>query len=472
MSLTERDSHQVDGRSPERRSDKGKIWWSNGFFFIALHLFAIYGALYLSPISQVDKRTLILCFISFQSASFGITIGYHRLWSHRAFTARLPLRIALAWMGSLGFQGSIKWWVMRHRLHHRFTDSPVHDPYAATRGLFYAHCGWIFRKPTYSRMKLLDRTDLEADPVVRFQHRFFVPIAVFSGMALPYLIAKFGWNDGLGGLVWGGAVARLLIWHTTFCINSLAHWTGLQPYTEEVTARGNILLALLTSGEGNHNFHHAFPKDFRNGPHPADWDPSKWIIYILHRYTSLVPSIARTPEAAVVSAQARVHMAEADRLVASIPPSHKVKPKEDLPLWTKADVRKRHGQWIVDDGVRRRRVLLVIEGCVVDAGSYLEDHPGGEHLLLSHSIAKLSSFSVGANADDSGYSSSSPSSPPLGANCRLRAVSPGSSNSSQEDNEESVDLRDATRAFFGGMNNHSGAAKERMRCMRIARLAT
>ena len=113
-------------------------------------------------------------------------------------------------------------------------------------------------------MKLIERSDLESDPVVRFQHRFYVPIALFSGLILPYLVAKWGWNDGIGGLVWGGAIARLLIWHTTFCINSLAHWTGLQPYTEEVTAKGNYvsfceslaltfqILALLTSGEGNH----------------------------------------------------------------------------------------------------------------------------------------------------------------------------------------------------------------------------
>ena len=99
--------------------------------------------------------------------------------------------------------------------------------------------------------------------MVRFQHKHYVPIALFSGLVLPYLIARLGWNDGLGGLVWGGAVARLLIWyvppfysfmstsqeetddrHTTFCINSLAHWTGLQPYTEEVSAKGNYVSRL------------------------------------------------------------------------------------------------------------------------------------------------------------------------------------------------------------------------------------
>lgn len=127
------------------------------------------------------------------------------------------------------------------RADYRFTDNPIHDPYSASKGLWWSHCGWIFLKPSYPRMKLVERDDLEADPVVRFQHRHYVPIALFSGLILPALIAKYGWNDGMGGLVWGGAIARLLIWHTTFCINSLAHWTGLQPYTEEVTARGNYV---------------------------------------------------------------------------------------------------------------------------------------------------------------------------------------------------------------------------------------
>ncbi len=118
-----------------------------------------------------------------------------------------------------------------------FTDSQIHDPYAATNGLLYSHCGWIFRKPTYPRMKLIERADLEADPgkrllqlhescnsyaakrrrllstVVRFQHKYYVQIALFSGLILPWMMARWGWNDGLGGLVWGGAVARLLIWY-------------------------------------------------------------------------------------------------------------------------------------------------------------------------------------------------------------------------------------------------------------------
>jgi fatty-acid desaturase len=86
----------------------------------AMHLFAVYGMFVLSPWSQLSWKTTVLCFISWQLASFGITLGYHRLWSHRAYTATTPARVVLAWMGCMGFQGSIKWWVLRHRLHHRY----------------------------------------------------------------------------------------------------------------------------------------------------------------------------------------------------------------------------------------------------------------------------------------------------------------------------------------------------------------
>ncbi|WWC64975.1 uncharacterized protein I303_107589 [Kwoniella dejecticola CBS 10117] len=456
-------------RRKSGKSDEGEIWWTNGIFFVLIHIYAVIGVCYLSPITSLDWRTAIVCLVSWQLASFGITIGYHRLWSHRAFTATTPLRIILACMGSMGFQGSIQWWVLRHRLHHRFTDSDAHDPYSASKGLWFSHCGWIFRKRNYSRMSLIERSDLLEDPVVQFQHKNFVPMAFFLGWVVPTMIAGFGWNDWIGGLVWGGTIARLLIWHTTFCINSLAHWTGLQPYTEEVTARGNYILALLTSGEGNHNFHHAFPKDFRNGPHAADWDPTKWIIWMLHKYTSLVPSIAQTPDSAIRKARARVYMAQATRITDALPPHEVVKPKEELPVWSRAEVRKRHGEYVKEDHIIRRRVLVLLEGCVVDVGGYLEDHPGGQDLLLSHCVLPLSretDDTVSPQDIDSGYASSELSSPQSKSSANL----PDIHITPLAEEDDTIMLKDATRAFFGGMNNHSIAAKEWMRCLRVARL--
>lgn len=129
--------------------------------------------------------------------------------------------------------------MLRHRLHHRFTDTDS-DPYDATRGLFFSHMGWIFRKPTYPKMKDIDRRDLDADPVVRFQHEHYIPLTLALGLGLPTLI---GWSygDATGGFIWGGVVGRILIWVSTFSINSFAHYLGDQEYSEEVTARGNFV---------------------------------------------------------------------------------------------------------------------------------------------------------------------------------------------------------------------------------------
>jgi stearoyl-CoA desaturase (Delta-9 desaturase) len=91
-------------------------------------------------------------------------MGYHRLWSHRSYQAGTVLRIVLAILGTMAFQGSIKWWVLRHRLHHRYTDDLIHDPYSAKRGFWFSHMGWIFAKKSYPRMKFIDATDLLADP--------------------------------------------------------------------------------------------------------------------------------------------------------------------------------------------------------------------------------------------------------------------------------------------------------------------
>ncbi|WAR52238.1 hypothetical protein PtB15_1B679 [Puccinia triticina] len=285
------------------------IWWSNLIFFVSVHVAGICGAAWVSPLARISTPTVVLTLLSWQLATFGITIGYHRLWSHRAFKASPPLRWLLAFLGCLGFQGSIKWWVLRHRLHHRWTDSEF-DPYNSKKGLFFSHMGWIFRKPKYEKLKLIDQSDLNQDPVVRFQHKYYVPMSLFMGFVLPYILGewvlKSNRHSRLDGLIWAGFVARILIWHFTFLINSFAHYYGERAFDLDISARSNFLLALFTGGEANHNYHHVFPKDYRNGPDSLDWDPSKWIIYLLHRYTSLVPKINYTDSREVEEVRQRV----------------------------------------------------------------------------------------------------------------------------------------------------------------------
>ena len=163
----------------------------------------------------------------------------------------------------------------------------------------------------------------------------------------------------------------------SFLINSLAHYIGEQLYTTDVTARGNFLLAVftnglslsggangLTSGEGNHNFHHSFPCDFRNGFRKTDWDPTKWLIYILHRFTSQIPCVRRTPDTEVERARNRVAI-EMSPVQDTLP-----KPRS-LPCISTDEVKKRYSN----------RPVIVLEGYLVDVGTFAGEHPGGEGLL-------------------------------------------------------------------------------------------
>lgn len=240
-----------------------KVWWVNGAFVVFVHLVALY-ALIAYPWSQLKWQTRWLSVACWQLATLGITMCYHRLYSHHSYSAPTAVRLVLAWMGTLGFQGSIRWWVVRHRLHHSFTDTD-NDPYNARQGFWFSHMGWIFAKAHYSKMHLIDLSDLDADWVVRFQHRYYVPLALANGLLLPTAIAHYGWQDAWCGLLYAGYVARVAIWHVTFSINSFAHWIGEQEYSHENTSRGGFLIALVTQGEGYHNFHHEFPADYRNG---------------------------------------------------------------------------------------------------------------------------------------------------------------------------------------------------------------
>jgi len=107
------------------------------------------------------------------------------------------------------------WWVLRHRLHHRFTDTES-DPYSAKKGLFYSHVGWIFVKEHYPKLALVDKSDLDNDPVVRFQHKWFVTLALTGGILVPALVGKVWIGSWIEGVIWGGIIARIAIWHCTY----------------------------------------------------------------------------------------------------------------------------------------------------------------------------------------------------------------------------------------------------------------
>lgn len=263
-----------------------------------LFSFTFLGAITLVPWYGITHGYSTAAWVSFVVLLFAnglsITAGYHRLWSHRAYEAHWSVRLVLMLFGTMALENSIAAWASGHRKHHRFIDDDDNDPYSAKRGFWFSHIGWMLREYPSGKHEYTNIPDVMADPIAAFQHRHYVPLVLIMNIAFPLAL---GW---LVGDVWGvfllGGLLRLVInHHVTFFINSLAHMWGSQPYTDANTARDNGFLALLTHGEGYHNFHHRFASDYRNGVRWWQWDPTKWLIYSLS-CVGLASQLRRIPD--------------------------------------------------------------------------------------------------------------------------------------------------------------------------------
>jgi stearoyl-CoA desaturase (Delta-9 desaturase) len=224
----------------------------------------------------------------------GVTIGFHRLLTHRSFTAARPLRAALAVAGSMSFQGDVIGWVAIHRRHHAFTDRPgdPHSPYrygtslgGQLRGLGHAHLGWLLRDDPTPPTRYAP--DLLADRSMRAVSAAF-PVLCAVSLALPaaagWLIGGT-WHAALAGLLWGGLARIALLQHVTWSVNSLCHIIGARPYTTRRYDRATNLwpLALLSFGESWHNGHHSDPSCARHGTRPRQIDISAAVIGVFER---------------------------------------------------------------------------------------------------------------------------------------------------------------------------------------------
>jgi len=231
-----------------------------------------------------------------------VTAGYHRLYSHRAYQAAWPVRLVLLLLGAAAFQNSVLQWASSHRIHHRHVDGE-RDPYNSTRGFWYSHWLWVMEADT---TPIQGVADLEKDPLVMWQHRNIFKIGAVVAL-LPPLAAGLLLGDLWGHLVMGLLLRIVVTHHTTFFINSAAHFFGSRPYTDANTARDNALLAPFTYGEGYHNYHHLFQWDYRNGVRWWQFDPTKWLIFTL-ACVGLARNLRRVPDAAI--RRARLAMEE------------------------------------------------------------------------------------------------------------------------------------------------------------------
>ncbi|HEY8280428.1 MAG TPA: fatty acid desaturase [Bdellovibrionota bacterium] len=277
----------------------GSISWGNVIFLIStpLLMFALFPVMIFHY--GLHWSDFAIFSVMIFTTGFAVTVGYHRLFAHQTFEAHPLVRFLLLFFGAGCVENSALKWASDHRYHHRFVDKDG-DPYNINRGFFYAHMGWIFFNDPPGRT-LENAPDLAADPLVKWQHKYYLPLCVFVAFLLPTLMG-LAIGRPLAGFFWGGLFRTLFLQHGTFLVNSACHMFGNRPYSTKVTARDCWWLAPLTNGEGYHNFHHAFGSDYRNGVRWFHWDPSKWMIRGLS-FVGLTYNLKRTPDAIILKAR-------------------------------------------------------------------------------------------------------------------------------------------------------------------------
>jgi len=253
--------------------------------FVLVHL-ACFGAIW----SGVTWQALVLCLTLYWLRIFAIGAGYHRLFSHRAYSTSRVFQFVLAVLAQSTAQKSVLWWAAKHRHHHLHSDTEhdVHSP--RHQGFLYSHLGWIFSRQhdTFDEEKV---ADLMRYPELRWLHKYeLVPAILLAGLC--FLIA--GWPGLFVGFFW----STVLVYHATFCINSLAHVHGRKRYVTGDDSRNNWLLAVFTMGEGWHNNHHAFQSSVRQGFRWWEIDPTYYILKALS-WPGVVWGLRMPPEKVV-----------------------------------------------------------------------------------------------------------------------------------------------------------------------------
>jgi stearoyl-CoA desaturase (delta-9 desaturase) len=243
---------------------------------------------------MVGPRELTILLVGYVVAGFGITVGYHRLFTHRSFQTFRIVRYAFAVCGQCAVQGNVVSWVANHRKHHQFSDrsGDPHSPHAgrgdgfveAAKGLWHAHTGWLFDTGATADHERYAR-DLLDDRGLRVIARLFGPVVLLS-LVVPGLVG-WAWIGGrygfVAGVVWGGAVRILLLHHVTWSINSICHYFGRRRFSVRDESRNVWWLSWLSFGESWHNNHHAFPSSAFHGLRRFEIDPGGWLIRALEK---------------------------------------------------------------------------------------------------------------------------------------------------------------------------------------------
>jgi stearoyl-CoA desaturase (Delta-9 desaturase) len=251
---------------------------------------------------------LVAFAVMYLLAGFGVTIGFHRMLTHRSFQTSKPLEYTFATLGSMAVQGPVINWVADHRKHHAHTDEDgdPHSPHVGhgegvggvLRGIYHAHMGWLFNEHGQARRSKYAK-DLMEDPGMRRIHARFVPI-VLAGLALPgligFVLSGFTPAAFLTAVLWGGFVRIFFLHHITWSINSICHFWGSRRFDVEDHSTNVFWLALPSLGEAWHHNHHAFPRSARHGLRRIEPDPSAWVIALMEKLGLVWGVVRISPE--------------------------------------------------------------------------------------------------------------------------------------------------------------------------------
>jgi stearoyl-CoA desaturase (delta-9 desaturase) len=256
-----------------------RLNWATLIFIVGYHVGLLVGLPFYFIYHPPGLSLVLISVALLILTEIGIGAAYHRFYAHRCYTLSKPAESVLLFLATLATQGSALQWSYDHRMHHRFSDTKD-DPYSVVHGFWHAHVLWLFKKSKPADLKRVP--DLLKNPLAVFQHKYAHYLSVGSNMVLCGLI---GWlvGDYLGAFVLAWWTRLAVSHHLTWFVNSLCHTWGARTYSKELTAVDNYILALVTVGDGYHNYHHTFPSDYRNGVRWYHVDPTKWTIWVLSK---------------------------------------------------------------------------------------------------------------------------------------------------------------------------------------------
>lgn len=364
--------HHISERSWTIRNWYRHIHWRNMYVTVLIPFVGIVPALY----SRVYPKTQTMYFALFEYiiTSLSVNIFYNRYLCHHSFQIDSTHFIQLLAMVSSGAGiTSARNWCSAHRAHHRHCDVTDRDPHNIRKGFFFSHIGWtiLVFNPKVSEAIHADKLDKFAEEqIVQWQAQNYISLYTSFGLIIPCIFCGWFYEDYMGGLLYAGFLRVFLNQQSYFLINSLGHIVGSKPYNGSVSARNNVLVNFLTLGEGNQNFHHEFPNDYRNGGNWYDWDPTRWSI-LLMKALGIGSNLHAAPDSIIEKSLVQEEQRQLDNERSELKWGI---PIDRLPIFTVRQFNNLVSKY-------PNRFYVVVSGIIHDVTPFAASHPGGLELM-------------------------------------------------------------------------------------------